>query len=54
MCNTDLILPAWAAKSTAAALQLATELAQKSPVALRATKIYMLHGRDHRYVGLCC
>ncbi|PWY98514.1 ClpP/crotonase [Testicularia cyperi] len=31
----------------AAAIKTATAIAQKSPVAVRATKIYMLHGRDH-------
>ncbi|SPO22117.1 related to delta3,5-delta2,4-dienoyl-coa isomerase precursor [Ustilago trichophora] len=31
----------------AAAVKTATEIASKAPVAVRGTKIYLLHGRDH-------
>ena len=31
----------------AAAVKTASEIASKAPVAVRGTKIYLLHGRDH-------
>lgn len=36
----------------AAALQLANDIASKSPVAVSGTKCLLLHARDHRYERL--
>lgn len=41
---TDLIF-LWGV--TAAAVKTAAQIASKAPVAVRGTKIYLLHGRDH-------